>query len=214
MTTGTAGGPGDFESLARQYWNAWGESMRQAGMPPAGTASATTGGVPGWQDAVDWWSKLAHGGRGEANAAVDRFNAQAKQWYGQMQQVAAQFAGQQASASDITSEWKRALGAIGENPFPLPDDRGQGSRHGQGIEDASPTWRVAREGSRARDAGVGQQASRRSAGSPDQAAIEDQQRNSDYKHDDEGGPQDMRCSSNWAMRARGTVASARALFDL
>lgn len=147
MTTGTSGGPGDFESLARQYWNAWGESMRQAGMPPAGTASATTAGVPGWQDAVDWWSKLAHGGRGEANAAVDRFNAQTRQWYGQMQQVAAQFAGQQASASDITSEWKRALGAIGENPFPelFRTMRGQGQQGlDQWIEDASPyleAWR-------------------------------------------------------------------------
>ena len=147
MATGSSGGPGDFESLARQYWNAWGESMRQGGMPRAGMANATTAGMPGWQDAVDWWSKLAHGGRGEANAAVERFNAQAKQWYGQMQQVAAQFAGQNASAADITSEWKRALGAMGENPFPelFRSMRGQGQQGlDQWIEDASPyldAWR-------------------------------------------------------------------------
>ena len=102
----------DFESLARQYWNAWGETMRQGG------AAATPAGTPGWEDAVDWWSKLARGDGADANAAVDRFNAQARDWYGQMQQVAAKFAGQQATAADITAEWKRALGAIGENPFP------------------------------------------------------------------------------------------------
>ena len=102
----------DFESLARQYWNAWGETMRQGG------AATTPPGTPGWQDAVDWWSKLARGDGADANATVDRFNAQARDWYGQMQQVAAKYAGQQASAADITAEWKRALGAIGENPFP------------------------------------------------------------------------------------------------
>jgi len=101
----------DFESLARQYWNAWGETMRGGG-------AATPAGTPAWQDAVDWWSKLARGDGADANATVDRFNAQARDWYGQMQQVAAKFAGQQANAADITAEWKRALGAIGENPFP------------------------------------------------------------------------------------------------
>ncbi|MCA1714351.1 MAG: class III poly(R)-hydroxyalkanoic acid synthase subunit PhaE, partial [Gammaproteobacteria bacterium] len=151
MATSTAQGAGDFEALARQYWNAWGEAMRQGGVPHAGTASAATAGVPGWQDAVEWWSKLAHGGREEANAAVGRFNAQAKQWYGQMQQVAAQFAGQDASAADIASEWKRALGAVGENPFPelfrAMHGKGQQGLE-QWIEDASPyldAWR--REGS-------------------------------------------------------------------
>src|SRR4026209_99759 len=98
----------DFESPARQYWNAWGETMRQGG------ATASSPGAPGWQDAVDWWSKLARGDGADANATVDRFNAQARDWYGQMQQVAAKFSGQQASAADITAEWKRALGAIGE----------------------------------------------------------------------------------------------------
>lgn len=133
----------NFESLARQYWSAWGDSMRGGG------AAANTG-TPNWQEAIDWWSKLAHGDREEANAAVERFNAQARNWYGQMQQVAAQFAGQDAKPADITAEWKRALGAMGENPFPemFKTMRGQGA-HGleQWIEDASPyldAWR--REG--------------------------------------------------------------------
>jgi len=142
MSTQWPGGGFDnnFESLARQYWAAWGDSMRGGG-------AATRGGTPNWQEAIDSWSKLAHGGREEANAAVERFNAQARNWYGQMQQVAAQFAGQDAKAADITSEWKRALGAIGENPFPemFRAMRGQGAQGlEQWVEDASPyleAWR-------------------------------------------------------------------------
>ena len=142
MSTQWPGGGFDnnFESLARQYWAAWGDSMRGGG-------AATRGGTPNWQEAIDSWSKLAHGGREEANAAVERFNAQARNWYGQMQQVAAQFAGQDGKPADITAEWKRALGANGENPFPemFRAMRGQGS-HGleQWAEDASPyldAWR-------------------------------------------------------------------------
>ena len=141
MSTQWPGGGSDnsFESLARQYWAAWGESMRGGG--------AARSGTPNWEEAIDSWSKLAHGGREEANAAVERFNAQARNWYGQMQQVAAQFAGQDAKAADITSEWKRALGAIGENPFPemFRAMRGQGAQGlEQWVEDASPyleAWR-------------------------------------------------------------------------
>jgi class III poly(R)-hydroxyalkanoic acid synthase PhaE subunit len=124
----------DFESLARQYWAAWGDALRTA-------APAAPSAVPDWKDAVDWWSKLAHGGRTEANDAVERFNRQARDWYGQMQQVAAHFAGQDAGAADIAAEWKRALGATGENPFPemFRAMRGNGARGlEQWVEDASP----------------------------------------------------------------------------
>ena len=142
MSTQWPGGGFDnnFESLARQYWAAWGDSMRGGG-------ATTRSGTPNWQEAIDSWSKLAHGGREEANAAVERFNAQARNWYGQMQQIAAQFAGQDAKPADITAEWKRALGAIGENPFPemFRAMRGQGAQGlEQWVEDASPyldAWR-------------------------------------------------------------------------
>lgn len=136
----TASQAGDFESLARQYWAAWGEALRTA-------APAGAGPVPDWKDAVDWWSRLAHGGRSEANDAVERFNRQARDWFGQMQQVAARFAGQDASAADVAAEWKRALGATGENPFPemFRAMRGNGARGlEQWVEDASPwldAWR-------------------------------------------------------------------------
>ncbi len=108
-------GGGDFESLARQYWNAWGDAMRQ------GAAGAGLPGVgqPGWQQATQWWSQLLPGARSDAMDAVNRFNQLASGWYGQMQQVAAQFAGQNGSAADIASAWRAALGASAAdaNPF-------------------------------------------------------------------------------------------------
>ncbi|MDQ3206300.1 MAG: class III poly(R)-hydroxyalkanoic acid synthase subunit PhaE, partial [Pseudomonadota bacterium] len=107
-------GGGDFESLARQYWNTWGETMRQAataGQPAAQPA------VPGWNEAASWWSQLARGGQPAADDAVQRFNTQAQGWFGQMQQLAAQFAGRNASASDVAGEWRRMLGGAGGNPF-------------------------------------------------------------------------------------------------
>ncbi len=133
--------PGDFEALAKQYWNAWGEMMR-GGMPGAAPA-----GAQGWHEAIEQWSKLVHGGRGEVNDAVERFNSQARNWFGQMQQVAAQFAGQSGSAAEVARAWKQAMGAVGENPFPemFRAMRGHGQQGlEQWIEDASPyleAWR-------------------------------------------------------------------------
>jgi class III poly(R)-hydroxyalkanoic acid synthase PhaE subunit len=136
--------PGDFDALARQYWASWGNAMRGdvVGNGPAGVNS-----TPNWQDAVDWWSMLAHGGSEDANSAVERFNAQARDWYGQMQQVAAQFAGRDAKPVDIAAKWKRALGGIAENPFSqmFGAMKGQGAQGlEQWIEDAAPylkAWR-------------------------------------------------------------------------
>ncbi|WP_242164216.1 class III poly(R)-hydroxyalkanoic acid synthase subunit PhaE [Lysobacter sp. M15] len=138
---GMAGNPRDwsgqdFDALSRQYWNAWGEALRAASGQPV-----VPQGMQGWHDAVDWWSKLAHGGRSEANDLVERFNAQARHWFGQMQQVAAQFSGQDQSAAQIAEAWKRALGAAGENPFPeiFRAMRGHGQQGlEQWVEDASP----------------------------------------------------------------------------
>jgi polyhydroxyalkanoate synthase subunit PhaE len=135
MVMGSSQSPADFESLARQYWGAWGEAMR--GAAPAAAQAPTQP----WHDAIDWWSKFAHGGRQEANDVVSRFNQQARQWFGQMQQVAAQYAGQDAGAGEIANAWKQALGAAGENPFPemFRSMRGQGQQGlEQWLEDASP----------------------------------------------------------------------------
>jgi class III poly(R)-hydroxyalkanoic acid synthase PhaE subunit len=102
-------GVDDFEAWNRRYWNAWGDALRAT--QPSGA------GMPGWNDAMDWWSQFARGGLPQGDEAVSRFNAQAQGWFGQMQQLAAQFAGRPANAGDIASAWKQALGADGANPF-------------------------------------------------------------------------------------------------
>lgn len=124
---GFGGGPGnagDFEAMARQYWNAWGQAMRQGGLGATPVPPANQ-----WQQAVDWWSQLMPGGPSQANDALSRFNQQASQWFGQMQQVAAQFAGQDNSAAEIGQAWRRAMGANADNPFPdlFKAMRGQGA---------------------------------------------------------------------------------------
>ena len=135
----------DFEALARQYWTAWGDAMRAAATPAGQTAGPQAAGihagVKAWHDGIDWWTQLVHGKRSEVNDVVERFNSQARSWYGQMQGVAAQFAGQNAGAADVARAWKQALGAVGENPFPemFRAMRGQGQQGlDQWIEDASP----------------------------------------------------------------------------
>jgi class III poly(R)-hydroxyalkanoic acid synthase PhaE subunit len=107
----------DFAAWTRRAWNAWGEALRSAPM----AAQMPPSGVPGWNEAMTWWSQLAqggmHGAPGLGDEAVSRFSAQAQGWFGQMQKLAAQFAGQKASAADIASAWKQALGGNGANPF-------------------------------------------------------------------------------------------------
>lgn len=110
---GGTGMPGDLEGLARQYWQAWGDAMRNA---TPGTAPA---GAQPWQQAMDWWSQMARGAS-HAQAghdAVGRFNIQAQQWLGQMQQLAAQFAGQNNGAGDIAGAWRKMVEGAGGNPF-------------------------------------------------------------------------------------------------
>ena len=133
---GAGGGQAqDFERLARQYWAAWGDALRGTA-PGSGQV-----GAHAWQDAIDWWTRYAHGGRSGINDALERFNTQARDWYGHMQQVAAQFAGRDHSPGDIAQAWKQALGAAGANPFPemLRSMRGQGlAGLDQWVEDARP----------------------------------------------------------------------------
>ncbi len=103
--------PAAFEQLARQYWSAWGQMMQGA------PAQAAQPSAPGWNEAVQWWSQLAKGGQPQADDTIDRFNSQARGWFAQIQRLAAQFAGREASPSDIAGAWKQALGGQGANPF-------------------------------------------------------------------------------------------------
>jgi class III poly(R)-hydroxyalkanoic acid synthase PhaE subunit len=123
--------PGDFGSVAQQYWSLWGDALRQAGATPA---MSMPGSAPGWQQTVDWWSKLVPGGQPQVDEAVGRFQRQASQWFGQMQQVAAQFTGRDHDATDIGSAWRSALGMAeptpAHNPFADIFRHMQGGAHG------------------------------------------------------------------------------------
>jgi class III poly(R)-hydroxyalkanoic acid synthase PhaE subunit len=105
----------DFETLTRQYWTAWGDAMRAAGA----AAQPAPAAIPGWNDALAWWSQLARGAGampGTASGiddALDRFNSQARDWYGQIQQLAARFAGRNAAPADIAAAWRQMIGAQG-----------------------------------------------------------------------------------------------------
>ena len=47
-------GSSDFETLARQYFGAWGDALRHASTP-----GAPAGDDPGsWQRLFDWWGQL------------------------------------------------------------------------------------------------------------------------------------------------------------
>jgi class III poly(R)-hydroxyalkanoic acid synthase PhaE subunit len=92
----------DFEALARQYYGAWGDSLRQGG------AGGTDPGE--WKQVLDWWAQLLpERGPGPADDALHRFREQAGGWYGTMQQVASQFAGRDASSADVAQAWRDAV---------------------------------------------------------------------------------------------------------
>ena len=102
--SGSTNQPGgmDFEALARQYYGAWGDSLRQGG------AGGTDPGE--WKQVLDWWAQLLpERGPGPADDALHRFREQAGGWYGTMQQVASRFAGRDASSADVAQAWREAV---------------------------------------------------------------------------------------------------------
>lgn len=114
---GGAGTPEEFERLARQYWGAWGDAIRNAvpGMAPPPTPAQM--GARAWQDGIDWWTRQ-FSGPPVVEDTLGRFNRQANSWYAQMQQVASQFGGRDNSAAEIVEAWKQALGHSAVNLFP------------------------------------------------------------------------------------------------
>ncbi len=125
MATNVPPWPGDFESVAKQYWSLWGDALRQASGPmPAMHGMPGMLGMPGmpsgWQQTVDWWSQLMPGGTGQVHDVLGRFQRQASDWFGQMQQIAGRFAGRDPAASEVGKAWREALGMTGAQPAGNP----------------------------------------------------------------------------------------------
>lgn len=109
------GSSDEFERLARQYWGAWGEALRNA-VPGAAPPDPVRMGTQAWQDAIDWWTRQASG-RSAHDDVLWRFNRQASDWYAQMQQVAARFGGGDHGAAEVAKAWKEAIGGASVNVF-------------------------------------------------------------------------------------------------
>jgi class III poly(R)-hydroxyalkanoic acid synthase PhaE subunit len=135
----------DFEALARQYWGMWGDAAR-ASAPGAGAggfgAMGPMGGLQGFRDAMDGWMRSVGAGSSGANDVLGHFNRQSQHWYGQMQQVAAQFAGQNHSARDVAEAWRKLIGGNGSELFQSLFDgmQGPGMQQLQQWSDAAAPW--------------------------------------------------------------------------
>jgi class III poly(R)-hydroxyalkanoic acid synthase PhaE subunit len=112
MTSSSATGSSDFDAIARQYWGMWTDAMRGAA-----PKSAADVGMQGFQDAIRAWTGQAGGSTYGFDNVLGHFGRQNGDWFAQMQQVAAQFAGRDSSAQDIANAWRQALGGAGANPF-------------------------------------------------------------------------------------------------
>ncbi|QNH21182.1 class III poly(R)-hydroxyalkanoic acid synthase subunit PhaE [Xanthomonas sp. GW] len=109
MKASGGSGAGDFEALARQYWGAWSDALRQGG-GAAAQAPADGAGHGSWREAIDAWAQwLPRGTGAQAEDAVSQLQQQAGEWFGAMQQVAAQFAGRDASSADVADAWKQQV---------------------------------------------------------------------------------------------------------
>ena len=123
----------EFDTLARRFWGAWSEALQPAagqgghgfgqsgfgpgaaGMPGFGAGAGVPGFAVAGADPTSWWANLAQASA--AQHAASRFDGLARQWFAQMQQLAAQFAGRDSSAGEVVDAWKKMLANSGGNPF-------------------------------------------------------------------------------------------------
>lgn len=99
---------GNFEAGMRRYWDAWNQAMQG----PAGTAP--TGDFP-WRESIEQWTRLISTDTPpEIQELGARFQYQAGDWLGTMQQVAARFAGRDTSAAEVAGAWREAVQGQGD----------------------------------------------------------------------------------------------------
>lgn len=113
---GMGAAPGnDFNETTRQAWTAWANLMRGMGATPPPAAA------PAWPDPTTWWAQMTGAPppapEHPAEALMRGLRDQAGGWFAQMQQLATQFAGREASAADIASAWKQMVGGHAAQSF-------------------------------------------------------------------------------------------------
>lgn len=98
----------DLDASLKRSWEAWLQAMGQGG-------AATAGDLPPWREGIEQWARLVG-----ADAAPQvqelgaRFQQQAGDWLGTMQQVAARFAGRDTSADEVAGAWREAVEGQGD----------------------------------------------------------------------------------------------------
>ena len=94
----------DFEASMRGAWEAWLQTMQGPG--------AAAGGDFPWRESIAQWTRLVSTDTPpEVQALGARFQHQAGDWLGMMQQVAARFAGRDTSAAEVAGAWREAVQA-------------------------------------------------------------------------------------------------------
>lgn len=96
-----------FDAGLKRSWEAWLQAMGQGdGMSP--------GAFP-WREGIEQWTRLASAGAApQVQELGARFQQQAGDWLGMMQQVAARFAGRDSSAGEVAGAWREAVEGQGD----------------------------------------------------------------------------------------------------
>lgn len=136
-------GEGGFDGLARQYWNAWTEAFRHAAGGMENVTAAPTSNPADWRQAMEWWSQLLpRDTPPQARDAVDLMRNQAEDWFGTMQQVAAQFAGRSSTSEEVADAWKRGIQEQGDRVLQWT----LGAMRGNGMPGFDPWLQQAAQG--------------------------------------------------------------------
>lgn len=145
-----------FDAGLKRAWEAWQQAVGQGavGAPDA---------FP-WQEGIAQWTRLVSTGAApQVHELGARFQQQAGDWLGTMQQVAARFAGRDSSAAEVAGAWRDAVegqgdamvrwmldaarggNALGDQPWIRDFVHALQSGHGEGGWLNAPTFGPARE---------------------------------------------------------------------
>lgn len=100
----------EFEAGMRRYWDAL---MQDSG---SGSSAAPFGSDFPWRESIEQWTRLVTTDTPpEIQELGARFQHQAGDWLGTMQQVAARFAGRDTSATEVAGAWREAVQGQGDD---------------------------------------------------------------------------------------------------